>query len=221
MLGSSDRGKGQMSTKSTIAHGLNFHLYHEALDEDYVYLELEGTKFEASYNRVMVPIPVHIWELIRRYPGIDLKYADKTDAELRLHVEREVDERLTHYEEANERSKGLVSLAGSLPFGTADQPRDIYPDIRGPTNCCRSRILHETARASTANKTGHQWLGTGKQQEIRTRIKLRPTRHWYRWLQAGDLSDRAIVATARHLRCPLITADEIIRDGDWVDTVWE
>ena len=31
----------------------------------------------------------------------------------------------------------------------------------------------------------------------------------------------AIVATARHLRCPLITADEIIQDGDWVDTVWE
>lgn len=36
-----------------------------------------------------------------------------------------------------------------------------------------------------------------------------------------DPADRAIVATARHLRCPLITADEIIHDGDWVDTVWE
>ena len=36
-----------------------------------------------------------------------------------------------------------------------------------------------------------------------------------------DSADRAIVATARHLRCPLITADEIIQDGDWVDTVWE
>lgn len=36
-----------------------------------------------------------------------------------------------------------------------------------------------------------------------------------------DTADRAIVATARHLRCPLITADEIIHDGDWVDTVWE
>ena len=36
-----------------------------------------------------------------------------------------------------------------------------------------------------------------------------------------DPADRAIVATARHLRCPLITADEIIRDGKWVDTVWE
>jgi hypothetical protein len=36
-----------------------------------------------------------------------------------------------------------------------------------------------------------------------------------------DLPDRAIVATARHLRYPLIMADEIIQDGDWVDTVWE
>jgi PIN domain nuclease of toxin-antitoxin system len=36
-----------------------------------------------------------------------------------------------------------------------------------------------------------------------------------------DPADRAIVATARHLRCQLITADEMIQDGDWVDTVWE
>ena len=36
-----------------------------------------------------------------------------------------------------------------------------------------------------------------------------------------DPADRAIVATARQLRCPLITTDELIRDGDWVDTVWE
>jgi PIN domain nuclease of toxin-antitoxin system len=36
-----------------------------------------------------------------------------------------------------------------------------------------------------------------------------------------DPADRAIVATARHLRFPLITADELIHDGDWVDTVWE
>ncbi len=36
-----------------------------------------------------------------------------------------------------------------------------------------------------------------------------------------DPADRAIVATARQLRCPLITVDELIRDGDWVDTVWE
>ena len=36
-----------------------------------------------------------------------------------------------------------------------------------------------------------------------------------------DPVDRVIVATARHLGCPLITADEIIQEGEWVDTVWE
>jgi hypothetical protein len=137
-----------MSTKSTIAHGGNFHLYHEAFDEDYVYLELEGTKFEASYNRVMVPIPVHIWEVIRHYPGIDLKYADRTDAEIRRYVEQEIDQRLKRYEEANERSKGIVSLSGSFSFWHGrPAPR--------PTNYNRHRVLHQNARASTANKAGH------------------------------------------------------------------
>jgi PIN domain nuclease of toxin-antitoxin system len=36
-----------------------------------------------------------------------------------------------------------------------------------------------------------------------------------------DPADRAIVATARHLRCPLIIADDAIQDGNWVDTIWE
>ena len=36
-----------------------------------------------------------------------------------------------------------------------------------------------------------------------------------------DPADKAIVAAAIYLRCPLITADEIIQDGKWVDTVWE
>ncbi len=36
-----------------------------------------------------------------------------------------------------------------------------------------------------------------------------------------DPADRTIVATARHLGHPLITADEAIQEGDWVETVWE
>jgi PIN domain nuclease of toxin-antitoxin system len=36
-----------------------------------------------------------------------------------------------------------------------------------------------------------------------------------------DPADRAIVATARQLRCPLITADDLIQDGNWADTVWD
>ena len=113
-----------MSTKATIAHGRNFHLYHEVLDEDNVYLELEGTQFEAGYNRVMVLIPVHVWEVIRQYPGIDLRYADKTDAELSQFVEKQVDDRIKQYAEADERARGLVSLFGSLAFGAADEPRE-------------------------------------------------------------------------------------------------
>ena len=113
-----------MSTKATIAHGPNFHLYHDLLDEDHVYLEVEGTQFEASYGRVMVPIPVHIWEVIRRHPGVDLQLANKTDDELRQHVEQIVDERLKRYQEADEHAKGLAALAGALTFGRADQPRE-------------------------------------------------------------------------------------------------
>jgi hypothetical protein len=113
-----------MSTKATIAYGPTFHLYHEALDEDFVYLEIEGAQFEASYNRVMVPIPVHIWETIRRYPGIDLRFADKTDDELRDYVEHEVSDRIRHFEKASERANGIASLSGSPVFGPADQPRD-------------------------------------------------------------------------------------------------
>ena len=36
-----------------------------------------------------------------------------------------------------------------------------------------------------------------------------------------DPADRAIVATARHLGFPLITTDEQIQDGGWVETVWD
>jgi len=36
-----------------------------------------------------------------------------------------------------------------------------------------------------------------------------------------DPADRAIVATARHLGYPLITADEEIQEGGWVETVWD
>jgi PIN domain nuclease of toxin-antitoxin system len=36
-----------------------------------------------------------------------------------------------------------------------------------------------------------------------------------------DPADRVIVATARYLRFPLITVDDVILEGKWVDTVWD
>jgi hypothetical protein len=112
-----------MSTKSTIAYGPTFHFYREGLDDSYVYLELEQVEFEASYNRVMMPIPVHIWEVVRQYPGIDLAWAEKSDQDILDYVTEYVDDRIRQYEETGENEKGLFSLIGSLGFGKADAPR--------------------------------------------------------------------------------------------------
>ena len=111
-----------MSTKSSLAYGSTFHLYHEVLDDSYIYLELEQVPFEASYNRIMVPIPVHIWEVIRQYPGIDLSWAEKTDEDILQHVQQEVQERIEKFKSADGSQASLISLAGSMTYGSADLP---------------------------------------------------------------------------------------------------
>ena len=58
-----------MSTKSTLAHGPGFHLYHECFEQDTVYLELEKTHFECYPDRVTVAIPVVAWEVIGNRQG--------------------------------------------------------------------------------------------------------------------------------------------------------
>ena len=115
-----------MSTKATIAHGRGFHFYHEALDEDGVYLELEDVEFEAGYRRVMVKIPIDIWEVIRHTAPARLDLVDSSDEELRRMVEHQVDERIAEYEQArgDSRREALVSLFGALLFGGADEPRE-------------------------------------------------------------------------------------------------
>lgn len=111
-----------MSTKSSIASGSTFHLYQELLDDSYIYLELKQVPFEAAYNRVMVPIPVHIWEVIRQYPGTDLSWAEKTDEEILRHVQEEVQERIERFKAADGSQATLISLAGSMTYGSADLP---------------------------------------------------------------------------------------------------
>jgi hypothetical protein len=113
-----------MSTKATIAYGKNFHLFREMMEQEHIYLELETTNFEAGYGQVTVPIPVHIWEVIREFPGVQLDLADLSDAELRKRVEREVDERIEEWNQAQKRDpKSLLRWAGGLAFGAADEPR--------------------------------------------------------------------------------------------------
>lgn len=116
-----------MSTKCTIAYGENFHLYREVFDSDHVYFELDTTHFEAGYGRVMIPIPLHIWETIRRLGGAELDLVDLSDEELLARAQKEVEERMAEYQRvARERPEraGLVAILGSLVYGTADEPRD-------------------------------------------------------------------------------------------------
>jgi hypothetical protein len=126
-----------MSTKSTIAYGPSFHLYHELADENAVYLELGGVRYEASYNRVIVPIPVHVWELIRAYAGVDLSLVDWSDEELRAYVERRVDDRLA-------RAAGSGPDAAAHPMGVA-----IYGDVDTPRDEQIARGLQYTERERT------------------------------------------------------------------------
>lgn len=116
-----------MSTKATIAYGDNFHFYHEAWDDDHVYLELEGTEFEASHGRVMVSIPVHIWETIRHLGGARLELVNHTDEDLLAMVEADVGERIARREELlrkNPDRAGFASLSGLFVYGGADDPRE-------------------------------------------------------------------------------------------------
>jgi len=115
-----------MSTKATIAYGENFHFYHEVMDEDHVYLELETTHFEAGYGRVMLPIPIHIWETIRHLGGARLDLVNCTDAALLAMVEAAVEARITQHQEAlrtHPDRASLLSFAGSFVYGGAEDPR--------------------------------------------------------------------------------------------------
>jgi hypothetical protein len=63
-----------MPPKDPIVYGKNFHFYREAREQNYVYLELEDAPYEACYLRVMVVVPVDVWETIRNLgaTGLDL-----------------------------------------------------------------------------------------------------------------------------------------------------
>ncbi len=116
-----------MSTKATIAYGDNFHLYHEVADDNHVYLELEATEFEASHGRVMISIPISIWETIRPLGGARLELVNHMDEDLLAMVEADVDERIACHEKLlreNPDRAGLASLCGLLVYGGADDPRE-------------------------------------------------------------------------------------------------
>src|SRR6185312_13038109 len=109
------------------AYAENFHLYREVFDSDHVYFEIDTTHFEAGYGRVMIPIPLHVWETIRHLGGAELDLVDRSDEELLARVQKEVEERMAEYQRvARERPDraDFFAILGSLVYGSADEPQD-------------------------------------------------------------------------------------------------
>ena len=53
-----------MSTKVSISHSKDHHLYQEIFDVSNVYLKVDRSEFEATNNSVMVQVPIKIWRQI-------------------------------------------------------------------------------------------------------------------------------------------------------------
>jgi hypothetical protein len=116
-----------MTVKATLAYGKSFHFYHEGLDNNHVYLELEDVAYQAGYRRVMVAIPIDVWEVIRRLGAARLDLVNASDGELLSMVERMVEERMIGYERArtsDPEAAGRLRFIDAAVFGAMDDPRE-------------------------------------------------------------------------------------------------
>lgn len=116
-----------MTVRTTLAYGRNFHFYLQAHENNYVYLELEDVPYEVGYRRVMIALPVDVWETLRGLAATQLDLISTLDAEIIELVTLKVDERISEYERA--RSSGTeeadaVRFKNSIMFGRADTPRE-------------------------------------------------------------------------------------------------
>lgn len=112
-----------MTVKTTLAYGKNFHFYQEGFNNNCVYLELEDVPYDAGYRRVMVAIPIDVWEVIRLLGAAQLDLINLSDEELLELVERKVSQRVTEYERMRSidaEKAALLRFDNSYVFGAAD-----------------------------------------------------------------------------------------------------
>lgn len=115
-----------MSTRCSIKYGDKFHLYNECLDNENVYLEIEMDEdAEVHGKHVTIKIPAEIWEVLREHSQMkNYDLVDKTDEQIYKDVLVEVEERIERYKNAPEKQKGLYSMFGCIPFGSAEDPAE-------------------------------------------------------------------------------------------------
>ncbi len=116
-----------MTIKATLAYGKSFHFYHQALDNNHVYLELEDVPYDAGYRRIMVAIPIDVWEVIRGLGAADLGLVNTSDEDLMKLVNDRVDERIAEYgrTKKNDSQEAVWLRFKDLgTFGAMDAPRE-------------------------------------------------------------------------------------------------
>ena len=116
-----------MTVKATLAYGRNFHFYHEGLDNNHVYLELEDVPYDAGYRRVMIAIPIDVWEVIRSLAPAKLDLVDATDEDLIRLAEESVNKRIVEFERLKESSPmeaASLRFNNAEAFGAADTQRE-------------------------------------------------------------------------------------------------
>jgi len=116
-----------MTVKATLAYGKSFHFYHEALDNNHVYIELEDVPYEVGYRCVIVAIPIDVWEVIRDLGAARLELINASEEEIINLVGEAVDKRIAEYERLRSSSREeaeRVRFDNSLAFGAADASRE-------------------------------------------------------------------------------------------------
>jgi hypothetical protein len=117
-----------MTVKTTLAYGKNFHFYQEALNNNFVYLELEDVPYDIGYRRIMVAIPIDIWVTIRSLGEAQLDLINLSDSELMELTTKQVGVRIAEYEKlrsSNPEKAELLRFKNSLIFGSADEEREV------------------------------------------------------------------------------------------------
>lgn len=144
-----------MPPKVTIAYGRDFHFFRDAQESNFVYLELEDVPFEVGYRRVMIAIPIDVWQTLRTLAHVELDLINMSDAELIELVETRVSERVMKYEKARASSSEnaeLIRFNESIKFGPADEEREAQI-ARGISYYKSER---ERQRAITARMAQHK-----------------------------------------------------------------
>ncbi len=109
-----------MSTRITLWHNEDFHLYEEGFDNENVYLEIKTAPF---IEQLVVKIPLPVWKEMRKHTIEPCEsYLDLSDEELTQEAARSVDEHRAWLDA--HRSSPVSGLSGVLLFGPPESSRE-------------------------------------------------------------------------------------------------